>query len=804
MPLILTDTAKALSEQTNIKVNIILEIDGFTQKFGTLDIDKELNFDMDGINFDSTYLFDGSIVDENSKPYITLDGTTRSITSQLNIDKGIEAVRSFTINLLDKDGELSEAFTPGNVVPDLLGQKAQVYLNFKGSDHPVDSLLIMEGVVGQYTFSGKGTVRVTIDHASQLKRQEIFMPHATELNGALANTETSTIAVNDTSEFITPTSEFLTYVRIEDEIIRYTGKSSTHLTGISRAQLDTVSPSSHDDDAEVTSFYRLQGNAVDLALKIMLSGGGYGLSKSSTAFGILTDSLTVANSILFESKDIEEELGLIIGDHVQITGSSSNNVTTTIKSFGKIDNLRSYIVVNATLTNEDEQTATVKFKSQYDTLPQGAGLLPSQLDVPGHRSFFDLFSGNFADMDFFIDEEIKVDEFVNKQLYRPTNLYSVPGNRPSVKMTIPPLSDIYTKTLNTSNVVSPNNINISRSVNKYHYNTVLYKYDPLATDLDKFMTGKVVLNNDSLTRIGAGKKVLKIESQGLRRSTITNQIIDINARRFLDRYKFAAEFFSIETFFSNIDIECGDVVIVEGLNIYDSENGNRDFGPRTFEVINKSVSIGNAKIKLDLLSTAFGLDGRFGVVSPSSKVGAGATTTNIPLKSSYGFIRQENEKWQAHIGASVNVHSVDWSYNETSIITGFDSTQENNILLSPALSSAPLEDYIVDIGPYDSTDSDALTLMKDMYIFVDPSLTITGVTSSSIFTVSSFDAAKLFAGSIIEVHNSSYTNASEGKVKSVVGTTVTLESALTFTPSTNDGIQLVGFVEDKGKPYRII
>ena len=803
MPIVLTDTAKLLAQQTNIRVNIILEIDGFSHRFSTIETDTELAFDQSGVNFDSTYTFDQLIADENSRAWISLDGTTKNITSQLNIDKGIEAVRSFTLDILDKEGELSTIFTPGHTVDDLLGRKAKIFLNFKGSDHPTDSLLIMEGIVGQYSFTGKGTCKVVVDHASQLKRQEIFVNHTTELDGALSS-GAGTVTVNDASSFLLPTSEFLTYVKVNDEIIRYTGISGSNLTGCSRAQLDTTEPSSHADDSEVSSFYRLQGNAIDLALKIMLSGGGYGLQKSTTAFGILTDSLTVANSILFDVKDIEEELGLVIGDHVQITGSDSNNVTTTITSFGKIDDTKSYIVVASSLTNEDEQTATVKFKSQYDTLNEGAGLLPSQLDVSAHLYWSDLFSGNFATLDFYLEEAIEVDEFVNKELYRPANLYSTPGARAGVKMTIPPLSDIYTKTLNSENVVNPNNINVQRSINRYHYNTIIYKYDPDRLDLSKFLTGKVLLNNDSLTRINAGKKVMKIESQGLRRSTATNEILDINARRFLDRYRFAAESFSIETFFSNIDIECGDIVIVEGLNIYDSNSGTRDFGPRLFEVINKSVSIGQAKIRYEILSTSFGLDGRFGVISPASKINSGATTTSLPIKSSFNFNDAENKKWEAHIGASIRVHSNDWSYDQTTVFTGFSATEENTMIVSPALSGAPSEDFIVDCPNYDDATNDAQTLIKDMYCFVNPSLTITGVTDSSTFTVSASESSKIFAGSIIEVHNSNYANASEGKVDSVVGTTVNLKEALSYTPSTNDKIQLVGFVSDSGKPYRIL
>ncbi len=808
MPLILTDTTKLLAQQTNIKVNIIVEIDGFSNyKFGTLEIDQELNFDMADTTFDEGHLFDGSIVDPTSSPWISLDGTTKTIGSQLNIDKGIEAVRSFTVELLDKDDTLSTIFTPGNTVTDLLGQKAKVYLNLKGSEHPGDSLLIIEGVVGSYSFTNKGTCKVNIDHASQLKRQEIFLNHASGLSGALGSGD-STIAVSDTSGFQTPTTDLETYVRIGDEIIKYTGVTSTTLTGLSRAQFSTSTPSSHDSDTEVTSFYRLQGNAIHLALKILLSGSGYAVSTTSTAFGLLSATLTVDNSILLPVKDAEQEFGLVAGDHIEITGSDSNNVTTTVTSFGKIDDNNSYIVVAATLTNEDEQTATIKFKSQYDVLNDGAGMNIQQVDVAKHLYWYDLFSSNFATLDFYLEEPIEVDEFVNKELYRPSNLYSVPGNRASVKMTIPPLSDQYTKTLSEENVINPNSIAVNRSINKYHYNTIIYKYDPDRLDLSKYMTGKIVVNNDSLTRIGAGNKPLKIESQGLRRSDAVNSIIDINATRFLDRYRFAAESFKIQTFFSNISIECGDVVVVSGLNIYDSTSGNRDFSPRLFEVINKSVNIGSAKISLELLSTSFGLDAKFGVVSPSSEIGSGATTTTIPLNSSFEFSRKEKEKWEAHIGATILVHDKNWSTSETTIFNGFSETEENTMLVD-ALSGAPSAGHYVNLADYGVASTSAEDLLKDMYVFVDPKCNVASVASAKQFTVTAADAAKLFTGAIIEVHNSTYSNSSEGKIASITSgggatETVVLENDLTYTPSSTDIIDLIGFNVDSGKPYRVI
>ena len=508
---------------------------------------------------------------------------------------------------------------------------------------------------------------------------------------------------------------------------------------------------------------------------------------------------------LIDTPDIETEYGLVYGDYVQITGSDSNDMTTQIIDFGKVNETQSYIITIDNLVNEDEQTATVKFKSQYDRLSEGAKMLPTQVDVARHQYWLDLFSSNFPLMAFSFEDSIQIDEFINKELYRPCNLYSTPGAKASVKMTIPPLSDIYTKTLNESNVVNPSKISVKRSLNSYHYNTVVYKYNPNVLDLSTYLNGKVVINNDSLTRIGVGKKVLKINSQGFKDDTDTSNALTIGATRFLDRYKFAAESFSVETFFSTgLAIECGDIVVVDGLNIYDSTSGTRDFIPKQFEVINKSISIGSSKIKLDLLSTSYGLNGRYGVISPASKIDSGATTTNIPLKLSYGNTTKEYSKWENHIGATVRIHNEDWTFNETTVITGFDPGSENTAICSPALSAPPAEDYIFDSPTYDDGSGDTLLTMKDMYCFITPKLTITGVTDSSTFEVSALEVSSLFAGASIEVHNSTYTNADEGTIDSIVGTTVTLKSALNYTPSINDEIDLIGFVGDSGKPYRIL
>ena len=817
MALVLTEEARLLSEQVNISINVILEIDGFPNHlFGAVDISRDLVFDLPSPTptFDGTYFFDGGITHEYSKPYINLDGTTNNITQQISIDKGVESIKSFTVSLVDLNEELTQLFMPGYTQPDILGRKAKIYLNLVGSEHPYDSVQIMEGIVGTCVFK-PGLCNLTIDHSSQLKRQDLFAQATTKLNGSINNSVT-TFNCDDTSDFLAAQDVYTTYIKIDDEVMLVNSMSAPSF-GVTRGQLGT-SPAEHDDDAEILSLYRLQGNAITLALKMMMSGSGYGMATEAENFVTLTGSLTKDNGIHFATEtDVENDYGLTTGDYLKIEGSTSNNGTYTISSFGK-SSYGSYIIVSGgTLVEETEATATISFKSQYDTLPDaaGCGMLPSQVSVSQHKYWYDLFSTSFPDYDFYLDSTVEFQDFLQQELYRPMGLYAVPGKRSSVSMTIPPLADIYMKTMDTNTVKNPDRIGIKRSISKYFYNSIVFKYDTLSTNTDKFLAGLIVLNADAGARINFGNsnqanKPYKVEARGLRNTTAVNTLLNIQAKRFLDRYKFAAEHLDVEVLFSTgFQIEVGDVVAVEGLSIADSMKGTRDFGPRLFEVINKSLSITNGNVKLSLLSTAYGVDGRWGVISPSSKINTGATTTNLPLKQSYGWGKEEYEKWNEHIGEKVLVHDNTWTFSAEVTFTGWLGSDENTMVVSPALGSTPSEDWIVDIPNYDTSSSEEQKMYKTLYCFSQPSLVIASVSSSSKFTVTAAHAAYLTAPDcIIEVHDSTYTNVGEAVIKSITSTggateEVELKQALSFTPVSGYGIQLVNWL-DNGKPYRIL
>ena len=146
--------------------------------------------------------------------------------------------------------------------------------------------------------------------------------------------------------------------------------------------------------------------------------------------------------------------------------------------------------------------------------------------------------------------------------------------------------------------------------------------------------------------------------------------------------------------------------------------------------------------------------------------------------------------------------------SETTIFNGFSETEENTMLVD-ALSGAPSAGHYVNLADYGVASTSAEDLLKDMYVFVDPKCNVASVASAKQFTVTAADAAKLFTGAIIEVHNSTYSNSSEGKIASITSgggatETVVLENDLTYTPSSTDIIDLIGFNVDSGKPYRVI
>lgn len=606
----------------------------------------------------------------------------------------------------------------------------------------------------------------------------------------------TTLSVISTEGLFVSQDSLESYIMVGDEIMRVVSKTDTTIE-VERAQFGTI-PKNYDSGEEISSFYRITGDPIDLALKLMLSNEGNEFFTSDDKPGSIMN-----NQLQFKDHDVKDLTGLIVGDKVKI-----DSVEYTIASFGQT-NSGSFIEVDGVIADVPEFTGVFEYKSQYNVLPDGLGMLPFQVDVEGHLDIKRFNPGIFVE--YKIDLKDTLDDakkFIQEQIYFPQGLYAIPRKaRSSCKLILPPLSSEVIPTLNTKNITNLDKIKQRRSIHKYHYN--VYRVDFELDEVeDKFKRKEILINNNSKQRIKSGNKVLRIEANGFRDTPETNAAILNALNRYKDRYSFAPTYFEgVEVKYSDgFNIEVGDVLPFGGVDtqIVDLQTGKRDDTKKLFEVINKSLNIKNGNIKLDILSTSFNINARYAVFSPASKI-TSATTTELTIDRiiDTGEFTNESDKWSEFQGFQVRIHSKDYTYDETTIFRKV-STQNVNVLEVDALPSAPPADSIIEIPLYDDQDK----LINDEYKLRFSHMTfrgeISGVTSDKVFDV--VDASGLFVGSQIVISSPDYTRDTFGEIYTIddiTGSTITLNKDLPFTPLIGDKIENSNY-GDGGFPYQLI
>ena len=810
----LTARARRSSEQIGIAPNLILTIEGLSEIFGAVDVSK-LALYGDQIEYgDPGLVYGGTAPDPNSRPWITFNQTTRSVSQQLLQDKGgSSSVSNFKINMVDLDGQLTELFQPGQTLSDILGAKAKVYLSFEGDAFPGDAIEIFSGVV-EGTDAGPSFWNVIISHPEQLKRQDIFVLFSTQLDGAISDSDT-TLTLDSTSGFKLPTTngvaDLRTFTVIEDEIIEFSGISGNDLTGCIRGSLNTIAVA-HDDNTELQSFYELSGKPIELALSLMLSNPDEAFIESGTALErvyYLSATEILDGAYIFNEVNIQQRLGLSIGDLFSVSGTLNDFTDQPIIGFGSTDDGLSYVQVapSGGAFQENEPTGTADFKSPYNLLPDGLRMRASEVDVTGHLDINAFFGSTFPDYRIYLKDTLEGKSFIEKEIYFPSSMYSVPRNgRSGCSITAPPLAIAETKTLDENSVTNASQIKVSRTINKNFYNSVVYKIEEDSLT-DKKLFGAAFTDTESTSRIGIGNRQLTIESKGLRNNESTLDLLNRNAARYFDRYRFGAELIkNVEVNYkTGFNLEPADVVVFDGtsLNVADSSTGSRTTGQKLYEVVNKKLDVASGKVRVDILDTGFGLDGRFVVIGPASDIDTGSTASVIRLKESYSTLTGQSEtlKWEEYEGLQIRVRSQDFTFDETTRFIGISPTIPNAIEVFPSLSVAPSEDYVVEAAAYDQANDK----WKLLHGFYTPQLEVVSGASSTVFDVSASDAAKLFVDAIVKVHSEDFTDESpEVQVIDITGTTITVDEDLGFTPAVDDLINLVGFVSDQGLPYRLL
>lgn len=706
--------------------NIVLCIDGLEGCFGSTKILSLIRIGDPDLYIGDDWVIGGFREVAGSMSNINLDATTNSVRQQLDIDKGRgSSISSMEIGLNDEGGYMSQVISPGVILEDILGRKAKVYLGFTDSDDeglnklatsfPEDYIIIFRGIIDDVK-SEQGVIKLNVSHPDQKKRQLIYPKADTTLNGAINNSQT-TITVADTSRFLLrvngpdglPDATFSSYIRIDDEIIQYTGLTPTTFTGCTRGRFQT-SPASHSDEATVDSFYRLEANVIDLALKIMLSGWqDYFLEDVEiTNFNILGDLSILSNTIFFTGVNVEAEYGITVGDYITTTGATNGANNVTMKTIGEItvDDFGSYIVVNdVSFVDEGATSALIKFRSQYDSLPQGLKMSPDEVDVKEHLRLKQLFLSSF-DYDFYLKDSIeKADEWLEQQVYKPAGAYSLPRKaRCSMGYFVGPLPNASTVKIDESNITNPDKLRLRRSTNKNFFNTILYRYevDPLET---KFLRGVYTESATSLARIESGVKIFVVEAEGMRTALSGLNNAEIASNRRLDRFKFGAEFSeNVEiTFQYGFNIEIGDILILDGsqLNLLDSSTGLRGKPAKFFEVINKGLSIKTGKVQLDLLDTGFEGFNRYALIGPSSRVKVGISSTQFVIEKAFysPYGSAEYKKWDRFSDAAVKIRSSDFTtrFAQTTIQT----IAGNTITVADPLGFTPQPGDIMELADYD-------------------------------------------------------------------------------------------------------
>jgi hypothetical protein len=811
----LTQGAKDKQNFVKQTPSLVLEIDGYSRLFGLSKLYRYTTIGGPGLYIDGTWEIGGKYYDNTVRDWITLDGTTSSISQQLLQDKGgTSSITSFQISVLDIDELATALISPGVVLSDLLGREAFVYLGYQDTLFPNDHVLLFNGVISEIESSG--TITLTIANPEQRKRQDIFAQIETELDGAINNSQT-TITLGSVDNLYLPVAGILeTYVRIDDEIIRYTGinTGTRQITGCTRARFDTIAVA-HDDEASVASFLRLQGSALTLARQLMLSGPDeyYRTGYPVWAFGV--DNLGNVNlqGVFFAGVDMVAKWGLTVGSFLTTTGAANAANNFTLRTINSIDVTPSgtfVIVSGAPLVVETNSTATVSFKSQFNVLPDGLGMGAHQVDIDEFERLETLFAAQIPTYDFYLTDTINGKEFIDSEILFPANFFSLPKRgRSSVGVVSPPLAIASLAQLNSDHVTRPAAIKIKRALGKHFYNTVIYKFNYDAVETDKPLSGYIRVDADSQNQIPVGTKSITIESKGLRNNAATRAILDLNSVRLLDKYKFAAEAITLSCFYSvGFNIDVGDVVLFgdSDLNIPDTANGRRGFEPRLCEVINKSMNIVNGTVDLTIIDTSYLVAGRYGIFSPSSVLGAGSTTTSLIITDSFGTAAPdiEKNKWQPYIGENILIRSDDYSTTYSSRILGFDPSNNYRMLID-AIPSAPPSGYLVDVAFYPAgTNSQIQFKLKNVFVFADPTVAVVTGINSRNFTVSAGDVGKFLVGATVLVHNESYSSVSpEVKVQAISGTQITVDKSLGFTPSSLYSVDLIGF-PDGGSAYRYL
>jgi hypothetical protein len=509
---------------------------------------------------------------------------------------------------------------------------------------------------------------------------------------------------------VDPAIEF--YLLIDEEIVRYTGVSGNTLTGVSRAQMGTQGVA-HEAGDSVSSVVRLQGNGLDLARKLMMSGwaGPYKTGIAATHFNIVELPFTrVQNALFFFGVDLEVDYGLFPGEYVTVTGAANPANNITLKPILAIEknNDGTYLIFDddVAFVDETNTSAVCSFQSQWNTLGYGCRMAGWDIDLEEFDRLYSYFLSDFS-FDFRVDAMPDVKTFIEEQIMRPMTCFSIMRKgRVSLSYHIGPIPGQQVLKLTRENVENASALKLKRGLSRNFYNVVRYEYD-FDIVSGQYLSFKEIRNEDSVEDFNSTERTILIQSKGMRTSTAAETKIIQAANRFLNRYKRAAEYFDdVQIRFGDAyNSDVADIVIVDtaGLNVTDTKSGTRTGGDeRIFQIMNRTLDIKNGKVNVALVDTNFDAAARYGLIAPASKVKSGTNPTTFVIAASFNSRFGSNEylKWNRFGQIFIRVRSPNGTTRNA--VAQIDRLNGNTVVLKTALPFTPQAGDLMEFATYNT------------------------------------------------------------------------------------------------------
>lgn len=821
-----------LNKNTSVQkqLNVIFDMEGASDEiFSLAPTLKTLIWGDPNVYYgDAGLVWGGKIKDGQTREFI-LSESNLQISQQVEPEQGRGSVSTMSFVFVDLDGEVTNFFSPGQVVNEPLGNKlVRVRIGYSDTAYPQDYFTVFRGYVSSVR-STPTKISVQLSDPNSKTRGQLFYTPKTTLTSSIGATDT-TLPVVDTADFaqqiIGPNGSYdsgiTTYAKVGDEYVKYGPSPSditvNSITNVVRGQRDTPA-TNHDIDSDVAGAFQIFDNFLNIALKVMLSGwDGYWKTDVPIFMIRQTTDGDVLNALQLPFPvDAIEDYGLSVGDYVTIFDSAAgNNGTYIISGIASVDELSNNLILFETdfpSIEDGTDGVNMSFRSKYDVYPINLGmkLTPADIDVSVYEYFRDVFfQANEYHMNFLLDAPISGKQWIESQLFLPAGCYSITRKgKLAVNLTLPPIGASNVQTLDHTNILDPKSITIERAINtRRYFNEIQYQYDK--NDAGEYLNTRIVIDSLSLSNITIST-VLPIAADGVRTNLDADVLVDRQGQLLIQRYKNAALYLECQVNWRvGSLIETGDTVILNDngqLHISNFATGTRNLGSVLFEVIKCTKDVKGGKVSLGLLSgLSYLTTDRFGSVTPTSNINpAQSTTASIKIVPSFGDLygAAEYRKWTDAVGYHVAIHPTDYSqYYETKLV----SAGPNNVLmLNPPLPVVPSDNWVIDIAYY-PTDTDIVTdrYLKQVYCHFTYDIVVASDVSTSQFTVNASDAYAFRVGNPIYYHSYDYsTLSSETTISGVSGNLISVEPSFDVIPSDGGRVGLIGYL-DGGQPYRYV